>query len=63
MSNILQITELFDKDDDYDMKTRLKSLLYVHTINIKNLKHLKCCFVWVWNLIVDIAGGKKAEGV
>ena len=22
-----------------------------------------CCFVWVWNLLVDIAGGKEAEGV
>jgi hypothetical protein len=22
-----------------------------------------CCFVWVSNLIVDIAGGKEAEGV
>ena len=22
-----------------------------------------CCFVWVWNLVVDIAGGKEAEGV
>ena len=22
-----------------------------------------CCFVWVWNLVVDIVGGKEAEGV
>ena len=22
-----------------------------------------CSFVWVWNLVVDIAGGKEAEGV
>ena len=22
-----------------------------------------CCFVWVRNLVVDIAGGKEAEGV
>ena len=22
-----------------------------------------CCYVWVWNMVVDIAGGKKAEGV
>ena len=21
------------------------------------------CFVWVWNLVVDIAGGNEAEGV
>ena len=22
-----------------------------------------CCFVWVCNLVADIAGGKEAEGV
>ena len=22
-----------------------------------------CCFVWVWNLVVDTAGGKEAEGI
>ena len=22
-----------------------------------------CSFVWVWNLVADIAGGKEAEGV
>ena len=22
-----------------------------------------CCFVWVWNLVFDIAEGKEAEGV
>ena len=22
-----------------------------------------CCFVWVWNLVADIAGGMEAEGV
>jgi len=22
-----------------------------------------CCFVWVWNLDFDIAGGREAEGV
>ena len=22
-----------------------------------------CCFVWVWNMVADIAGGKDAEGV
>ena len=21
------------------------------------------CFVWVWNLVADIAGGKEAKGV
>ena len=29
----------------------------IHTNN------LACCFVWVWNLVADIAGGKEAEGV
>ena len=22
-----------------------------------------CCFIWVWNLVVDIEGGTQAEGV
>jgi len=30
--------------------------------DIQNYK-IACCFVWVWNLVVDIAGGKEAEGV
>ena len=25
--------------------------------------NLAWCFVWVWNLVADIAGGKEAEGV
>ena len=25
--------------------------------------NLACCFVWVWNLVADIVGGKEAEGV
>ena len=25
--------------------------------------NLACCFVWGWNLVADIAGGKEAEGV
>ena len=25
--------------------------------------NLACCFVWLWNLVADIAGGKEAEGV
>ena len=25
--------------------------------------NLARCFVWVWNLVADIAGGKEAEGV
>ena len=36
----------------------------------RSFSHLKlqaynfaCCFVWVWNLVVDIAGRKEAEGV
>ena len=27
------------------------------------LLNFACCFVWVWNLVVDTAGGKEAEGV
>jgi len=27
------------------------------------IHNFACCFVWVWNLVVDIAGGKEAEGV
>ena len=25
--------------------------------------NLACYFLWVWNLVADIAGGKEAEGV
>ena len=25
--------------------------------------NLACCFVSLWNLVADIAGGKEAEGV
>ena len=25
--------------------------------------NIACFFVWVWNLVADIAGGKEAEGV
>ena len=27
------------------------------------LLYVLICFVWVWNLVVDIVGGKEAEGV
>ena len=27
------------------------------------LNNFACCFVWVWNLVADIEGGKEAEGV
>ena len=27
------------------------------------LCNFACCFLWVWNLVVDTAGGKEAEGV
>jgi len=30
--------------------------------DIKNY-NFTCCFVWVWNLVVDIAGEKEAEGI
>ena len=31
----------------------------------KNFKkyNFACCFLWVWNLVADIARGKEAEGV
>ena len=32
-------------------------IFYIH------IRQFSCCFVWVWNLIVNIAGGKEAEGV
>jgi hypothetical protein len=32
-----------------------------HTIFVAY--NFACCFVWVWNLVADIAGGKIAEGV
>ena len=25
--------------------------------------NIACFFVWVWNLVADIAGGKETEGV
>jgi len=25
--------------------------------------YIACCFVWLWNLVADIAGGNEAEGV
>ena len=28
-----------------------------------NCEIFACCFVWVWNLVAYIAGGKEAEGV
>ena len=30
---------------------------------IESDSNFACCFVWVWSLVVDIAGGKEAEGV
>ena len=34
-------------------------LLYVMDLTY----NFACCFVWVWSLVADIAGGKEAEGV
>ena len=39
----------------------LSDLKYIHVVNVQNI--FACCFVWVWNLVADIAGGKEAEGV
>ena len=43
----------------------LSSRLLSKNLNIKiiYLDNFACCFVWVRNLVVDIAGGKEAEGV
>ena len=33
---------------------------------VKKMKknyNFACGFVWVWNLVVDFAGGKEAEGI
>ena len=39
------------------------SRLLSKNLKIKIYKLFGCCFVWVWNLVVDTAGGKEAEGV
>jgi len=31
--------------------------------NFARIEIMSCCFVWVWKLVVDIAGGNEAEGV
>ena len=36
--------------------------MQVHCQHYHNY-NFACCFVWVWNLVADIAGGKAAEGV
>ena len=38
----------------------------LYTVNINwywRFHNFTCCFVWVWNLVADIARGKEAEGV
>ena len=30
---------------------------------LTSISHDYDCFLWVWNLVVDTAGGKEAEGV
>ena len=39
-----------------------QTLPYYFKMN-RYLMQWACCFVWVWDLVVDTAGGKKAEGV
>ena len=41
------------------VKVSLKNLANI----LDNCRILNCRFVWVWNFVVDIAGGKEAEGV
>jgi len=43
---------------------------FVFQVAIQKFKHqdmknynFACCFVWMLNLVVDIVGGKEAEGV
>ena len=32
-------------------------------LNFSDAVYFACCFVWVWNLVADIAEGKEAESV
>ena len=42
----------------------MKFLVIVKIINsIIKFYNFACCFVWVSNLVADIAGGKEDEGV
>ena len=45
-----------------DFQVVLSSRLLSKNLKIKNY-NFGFCFVWVWNLVVDIAGGKETEGV
>jgi len=49
----------------HSVQNLLFSSLLSQNLKIKIYRtiHFACCFVWVWNLVVDIAGGKEAEGV
>ena len=39
-------------------------LVYVNRNMLEQQNYnFACCFVWVWNLVADIAGGKEAESV
>ena len=37
----------------------------IHELKTAHARHhtFACCFIWVWNLVADIEGGKEAEGV
>ena len=39
-----------------------QAIVYV-IIALVLVTYFACCFVWVWNLVVEIEGGKEAEGV
>jgi len=46
------------------------AVCFVFQVAIKKFKdqdihkyNFACCFVWVWNLVADIAGRMEAEGV
>jgi len=64
------MTLLEDKDDLEIWNILINNCITVLQVAIQKFKdqdiqnyNFSCCFVWVWNLVVDIAGGKEAEGV
>jgi len=42
----------------WTQKYTMTSFFYV-----VSMCNFACCFVWVWNLVANIAGGKEAGGV
>jgi len=45
------------------LKTHFTSIWTILSFNLLVFyAFFACCFVWVWNFVVDIAGGKEDEG-